>query len=73
MRSVSAIVARPGTGTTSEAIVSGCPLLLNCVGGIMPQERITVKFCREHGVAQLVRSPEELARMMGSDAVRFPV
>lgn len=62
MRSVSAIVARPGTGTTSEAIVSRCPLLLNCVGGIMPQERITVKFCREHGVAQLVRSPEELAR-----------
>jgi processive 1,2-diacylglycerol beta-glucosyltransferase len=61
MRSVSAIVARPGTGTTSEAIVSGCPLLLNSVGGIMPQERITVKFCRDHGVAQLVRSPEELA------------
>jgi processive 1,2-diacylglycerol beta-glucosyltransferase len=61
MRSVSAIVARPGTGTTSEAIVSGCPLLLNSLGGIMPQERITVKFCREHGVAQLVRSPEELA------------
>jgi processive 1,2-diacylglycerol beta-glucosyltransferase len=62
MRSVSAIVARPGTGTTSEAIVSGCPLLLNCLGGIMPQERITVKFCRDHGVAQLVQSPEELAR-----------
>ncbi len=61
MRSVSALVARPGTGTTSEAIASGCPLLLNCLGGIMPQERITVRFCREHGVAQLVRSPEELA------------
>ncbi len=61
MRSVSAIVARPGTGTTSEAIVSGCPLLLNSLGGIMPQERITVKFCRDHGVARLVRSPEELA------------
>lgn len=64
MRSVSAIVARPGTGTTSEAIVSGCPLLLNSLGGIMPQERITVKFCRDHGVAQLVRSPEELARIV---------
>jgi len=62
MRSVSAIVARPGTGTTSEAIVSGCPLLLNCLGGIMPQERITAKFCREHGLAQLVRSPDDLAR-----------
>jgi processive 1,2-diacylglycerol beta-glucosyltransferase len=64
MRSVSAIVARPGTGTTSEAIVSGCPLLLNCLGGVMPQERITVKFCREHGLAQLIRSPEELARIV---------
>jgi processive 1,2-diacylglycerol beta-glucosyltransferase len=62
MRSVSAIVARPGTGTTSEAIISGCPLLLNCLGGIMPQEQITVKFCREHGLAQLIRSPDELAR-----------
>ena len=64
MRSVSAIVARPGTGTTSEAIVSGCPLLLNCLGGVMPQERITVKFCREHGLAELIRSPEELARIV---------
>ena len=64
MRSVSAIVARPGTGTTSEAIASGCPLLLNCLGGIMPQERITVKFCREYGLAQLVRSPEGLAKIV---------
>ena len=64
MRSVSAIVARPGTGTTSEAIVSGCPLLLNCLGGVMPQERLTVKFCRKHGVAQLVRSPKELAQLV---------
>jgi processive 1,2-diacylglycerol beta-glucosyltransferase len=62
MRSVSAIVARPGTGTTSEAIASGCPLLLNCLGGVMPQERITVKFCRQHNVAQLIRSPGELAK-----------
>jgi processive 1,2-diacylglycerol beta-glucosyltransferase len=66
MRSVSAIVARPGTGTTSEAIVSGCPLLLNCLGGVMPQERITVKFCREHGVAQLIRSPNDLARTVAN-------
>jgi UDP-N-acetylglucosamine:LPS N-acetylglucosamine transferase len=62
MRSVSAIVARPGTGTTSEAIASACPLLLNCLGGVMPQEHITVKFCREHGLAQLIRSPNDLAR-----------
>jgi hypothetical protein len=28
----------------------------------MPQERITVKFCRQHKVAQLIRSPSELAK-----------
>ena len=58
------MVARPGTGTTSEAIVSGCPLLLNCLGGVMPQEQITVKFCRKHRLAELIRSPEELARIV---------
>ena len=66
MRSVSAVVARPGTGTTSEAIASGCPLLLNCLGGIMPQERITVTFCLKHNVAKPIRSPGELARTIAA-------
>ena len=35
------IVARPGTGTTSEAIMVGCPLIMNTLGGVMPQEWIT--------------------------------
>jgi len=61
MRCVSAVVARPGTGTTSEAIISGCPLLLNGLGGVMPQEHITVKFCLQHGVARLIRNPRQLA------------
>jgi processive 1,2-diacylglycerol beta-glucosyltransferase len=64
LRSVSAIVARPGVGTTCEAIIAGCPLLLNCLGGTMPQERITVAFCRKHGLAQTLYSPDELARIV---------
>jgi processive 1,2-diacylglycerol beta-glucosyltransferase len=64
MRSVSAIVARPGTGTISEAIVSGCPLLLNCLGGVMPQEYITVKFCRRHAIAEEVYNPDSLVRLV---------
>jgi processive 1,2-diacylglycerol beta-glucosyltransferase len=64
MRSVSAIVARPGTGTTSEALLSRCPLLLNCLGGIMPQEWITVKFCRKHNIAETIHRPSELARVV---------
>jgi len=60
MRASSAIVARPGTGTTSEAMLSGCPLIFNGLGGIMPQEAITVRFAREHGFARLIRRPHEL-------------
>ncbi|MCH8474829.1 MAG: UDP-N-acetylglucosamine--LPS N-acetylglucosamine transferase [Opitutales bacterium] len=41
---------RPGTGTTCEAIMSGCPVLFNGLGGIMPQEGITLKFFRKRGI-----------------------
>lgn len=61
MRLCDAMVARPGTGTTSEAILAGCPLLFNTVGGIMPQEWITVKFLRGRGLAApLLRRPSDL-------------
>ena len=61
MRVTSAVVARPGTGTTTEAILSGVPVLFNTLGGIMPQEVITVKFCREHGFGRVLRQPADLA------------
>lgn len=43
-----AVVARPGTGTTSEAILCGCPVIFNVIGGAMPQEMITVRYFRTH-------------------------
>lgn len=61
---VSAVVARPGTGSTSEAILTGCPLILNGIGGIMPQERITVKYCRQHGINEILRRPTDLSRIL---------
>ncbi len=61
MRVTSAVVARPGTGTTTEAILSGVPVLFNPFGGIMPQEMITVKFCREHGFGRVINRPVDLA------------
>jgi processive 1,2-diacylglycerol beta-glucosyltransferase len=64
LQSVSAVVARPGVGTTCEAIIARCPLLFNCLGGAMPQERITVKFCRKHRLARTIQSPDELARII---------
>jgi processive 1,2-diacylglycerol beta-glucosyltransferase len=57
-----AIVTRPGTGTTSEAILRQCPLILNGMGGIMPQECITVKFCRRHHLGEVITTAKEFIR-----------
>jgi processive 1,2-diacylglycerol beta-glucosyltransferase len=66
LRSVSAVVARPGTGTTSEAILSGCPIIMNGIGGVMPQESITVRFGVRHGVAGQIRTASEVGDMLDS-------
>ncbi len=56
----SAVVARSGTGTTSEAILCQCPLIFNGVGGVMPQECITVKYCRKNGIGTLLERTHHL-------------
>jgi processive 1,2-diacylglycerol beta-glucosyltransferase len=62
MQSVSAIVARPGTGATSESIMARCPIIHNGMGGVMPQEWITVKFCRSHGMNHSIKTPLGLVK-----------
>lgn len=63
LRCSDAIVARPGTGTTSEAILAGCPIIFNTLGGVMPQEWITVKYLRAHGLNRgRIRKPADLIR-----------
>ena len=60
LSAASAVVARSGTGTTSEAILSRCPLIFNGVGGVMPQECITVKYCRKNGIGTLLPRTHQL-------------
>lgn len=60
----SVVVARPGTGTTSECIMSECPIVFNGVGGIMPQECITVEFARKHGFARVMKRPGDLPELL---------
>ncbi len=63
LRSVDLAFIRPGTGTTSECVRSVCPILFNGLGGVMPQERITVRFLKHCGYpVELARSPRECAR-----------
>lgn len=62
-----AIFARPGTGTTSESIMAGCPILFNTIGGIMPQEWITVKYLRSKGIeAPLIKDTSRLINTLRS-------
>ncbi|MEY4488079.1 MAG: hypothetical protein RIQ79_587 [Verrucomicrobiota bacterium] len=60
LRLASVFVARPGTGATSEAILAGTPLIHNGIGGIMPQELITIQYCRQHACALTARSAREV-------------
>jgi processive 1,2-diacylglycerol beta-glucosyltransferase len=55
-----AIVTRGGTTTCAKALHYRCPILLNGMGGVMPQERLTAKFFLQDDAAVMVRKPEEL-------------
>ena len=75
IRSVDLLMARPGTGTTSEAIICGTPIIFNGIGGVMPQEYLTVKFARQVGFGPVVYWPYQLARLMdriSADASLLP-
>ncbi len=70
MQAASAIVARPGTGTTSEAIISGCPIIFNNLGGFMPQEWITLRYAKRHGFAAQIHRPGNLPGILARWAER---
>ena len=49
-----AIITRGGTTTCAKALHYGCPIIFNGIGGIMPQERLTVKFFRHSQAAEMI-------------------
>jgi processive 1,2-diacylglycerol beta-glucosyltransferase len=51
-----AIVTRGGTTTCAKALHFSCPIIFNAFGGVMPQERLTVKFFRNSKAAELVQN-----------------
>lgn len=59
-----AVVSRPGSNTSAEALHFGCPIIYNTMGGIMPQERLTLKFFVGHRAAPVVRTARDLAKLM---------
>ena len=60
LQCANAVVVRPGTGSTSEAIQTGCPIVFNGIGGFMPQERITLRYARRRGFSSEVEEAGDL-------------
>lgn len=49
-----AVVTRGGANTTAEALFHTCPMIFNCLGGVMPQERLTINYFMNHGAASRI-------------------
>lgn len=61
------MLARPGAGLTTEAIVTGCPLIFDLSGGCMPQEKINLNFWKSRqGRVVSSSSPIELTKIIQS-------
>jgi processive 1,2-diacylglycerol beta-glucosyltransferase len=59
-----AIVTRGGTTTCAKALHFSCPIIFNALGGIMPQEELTVKFFRNAGAAELIASADDFSAVL---------
>jgi processive 1,2-diacylglycerol beta-glucosyltransferase len=49
---------------TSEAIFLGCPIISNGIGGLMPQEIITVRYCRKHNIGRAIKRAGDLPNIV---------
>ena len=59
-----AVVTRGGTTTCAKALHFRCPIIFNAIGGIMPQEELTVKFFRNGGGAELITNASDFGGLI---------
>ncbi|MEM9159352.1 MAG: glycosyltransferase [Verrucomicrobiota bacterium] len=58
------IVTRGGTTTCTEATLFECPIIFNCFGGIMPQEKLSVKYYMQDNAASRIAKPADLESLL---------
>lgn len=58
------VVTRGGTTTCSEALHFDCPIIFNGIGGVMPQEKLTVKYFMQDDAAVKVSRPKEFENLL---------
>ena len=61
-----AIVTRGGTTTCAKALHLGCTIVFNGIGGIMPQEELTVKFFRRGAEVPSISNAADFGRLLES-------
>lgn len=66
VQSSDVIVTRGGTTTCAKAMHYRCPIILNGFKGIMPQERLTVKFFTQDEASQVITKASELERILAT-------
>jgi processive 1,2-diacylglycerol beta-glucosyltransferase len=66
MQASDAIVTRGGTTTCAKALHFRCPIIFNTFGGVMPQERLTVKFFKNCDAAELVQNAAQFRSLIES-------
>ncbi len=59
-----AVVTRGGTTTCAKALHFQCPIIFNAIGGIMPQEELTVKFFRNGQGAEQIANAEDFGQII---------
>jgi processive 1,2-diacylglycerol beta-glucosyltransferase len=57
LRMASAVVARAGATTAGEALLCGCPIIFNALGGMMPQEIPTWRYFKARNAGAVVYRP----------------
>jgi processive 1,2-diacylglycerol beta-glucosyltransferase len=64
LRMALAVVARPGATTAGEALLCGCPVIFNGLGGIMPQEIPTWRYFKAREVGVVVYRAGAITRVL---------
>ena len=59
-----AVVTRGGTTTCAKALHFRCPIICNAIGGVMPQESLTVKFFQRGCNAPLIGSAADFGALI---------
>ncbi len=58
------IVTRGGTTSCAKALHFRCPIIFNGIGGVMPQEELTVKFFNRGAGVAVIKQPSDLEKII---------